>query len=134
MNSPAFPKDTAKDAAKDNSGAAAGSPPFPTTSEQPHGKLSASEAPPAAADMVDRLAQGAHATIDRVASQASPVAERLQRNLHGAEEKWHQGVDELRHTSEEWTKTLRCTVCEHPLAALGTAALLGLLIARLSSR
>lgn len=106
--------------------------PFPTGEEQQGNPSGAAESPPVANDVVGRIAQSAHSTIDRIASQAAPVADRLQQNLGGAGEKLHQRVDDVRQSGEEWMKSLRCTVRDHPLAAVGTAMLLGMLIVRLS--
>lgn len=85
-----------------------------------------------AADLVQRAAQGAHATIDRLASQAAPAAQHLQKSLEETGDMLHQRADQAREMGREWTESLRCSVREHPLAAVATALAVGLLVARLS--
>jgi hypothetical protein len=63
--------------------------------------------------IIQRVADGAHASIDR-----------LQRGVN-------QGVEQARETAGEWSASLRVTVREHPLAALGGAFVLGAVFARL---
>jgi ElaB/YqjD/DUF883 family membrane-anchored ribosome-binding protein len=81
-------------------------------------------------DLIGRIAQSAHETIDRLAETAAPHVNRLQESLSG--EALHQRADDAREWRDEWTESLRCTVRENPLAAVGVALAVGLLIARLS--
>jgi ElaB/YqjD/DUF883 family membrane-anchored ribosome-binding protein len=81
-------------------------------------------------DLIGRIAQSAHETIDRLAETAAPHVNRLQENLSG--DALHMRADEMRELRDEWTESLRCTVRENPLAAVGVALAVGLLIARLS--
>lgn len=81
-------------------------------------------------DLIGRIAQSAHQTIDRLAETAAPHVSRLQENLSG--DALHQRADQVREVGDEWTESLRCTVRENPLAAVGVALAVGLLIARLS--
>lgn len=83
-------------------------------------------------DLVNRVAQSAHATIDRLASQATPAVQHLQKSLEGANDGLHQRADAMRDMSTEWAEGLRESVRQHPLAAVGTALAIGLLIAKLS--
>lgn len=85
-----------------------------------------------AADVVNRVAQSAHATIDRLANQAGPAVQHLQKSLEDTGERLHLRADQARDLSNEWCESLRTSVREHPLAAVGTALAIGLLIARLS--
>ena len=86
-----------------------------------------------ASEMIERIAQSAHQTIDRLAEVAAPRVNRLQEGLSGAGDSLHMRVDRVRDVSGEWTESLRCTVRDNPLAAIGVALAVGVLIARLSS-
>jgi len=81
-------------------------------------------------DLIGRIAQSAHETIDRLAETAAPHVNRLQENLSG--DALQMRADEMRELRDEWTESLRCTVRENPLAAVGVALAVGVLIARLS--
>jgi ElaB/YqjD/DUF883 family membrane-anchored ribosome-binding protein len=81
-------------------------------------------------DLIGRIAQSAHETIDRLAETAAPHVSRLQENLSG--DALHVRADEMRELRDEWAESLRCTVRENPLAAVGVALAVGVLIARLS--
>lgn len=87
---------------------------------------------PTTNDLVNRVAQSAHATIDKLAEHAVPHVQRLQDGVEGASEMLHERADQVRDLGTEWTETLRTTVREHPLAAIGTAVAVGLLLARLT--
>jgi|GEM_PF-731919 len=86
----------------------------------------------AGVELVNRMAQSAHAAIDKLASQASPAVQHLQKSLEGTGEILHRRADQLRSTGDEWAESARSGVREHPLVAIGTAFALGLLIARLA--
>jgi ElaB/YqjD/DUF883 family membrane-anchored ribosome-binding protein len=86
----------------------------------------------AAADLVNRVADKAHATIDRLATTAAPKAQQLQKSLEDTNELLHDRAERLRMTGNEWCDSLRSNVREHPLMAVGTALAVGLLIARLT--
>lgn len=83
-------------------------------------------------ELMDRVVQGAHDTVDKLAEKARPQVERLQHTASSASESLHARADHARELGEEWAESLRSTVREHPLAAVGTALALGLIIARLS--
>ncbi|HEY6511495.1 MAG TPA: hypothetical protein VI032_05925 [Burkholderiaceae bacterium] len=83
-------------------------------------------------DLVGRFAQGAHQAIDRLAEGAAPHVNRLQESVAGAGDSLRMRADRARDVGDEWTESLRCTVREHPLASLGVALAVGLLIARVS--
>ena len=76
-------------------------------------------------DLLNRVVQGAHETIDRLAETAAPHLDRLQRNVDGAGVRLHERAD-------EWTDGLRTTVRANPVMAVATALALGMLIARLA--
>ncbi len=84
------------------------------------------------ADLVNRVAQTAHATIDRLANQATPAVQHLQKSLENTNDMLHQRADQARDMGSEWCESLRGSVRQHPLAAVGTALAVGLLIARLT--
>lgn len=83
-------------------------------------------------DLMSRVVQGAHQTIDRLAESAAPHVQRLSEGVSGTSERVHAQVDHLREVGDEWTESLRMTVREHPLAALGLALAAGMLIAKLT--
>ncbi|MEO8297567.1 MAG: hypothetical protein ABI574_07125 [Burkholderiales bacterium] len=108
-----------------------GETPFPRAQARPTGN-GASPGEAQNHELMNRVVQSAHQTIDRLAEKAGPHVERIQQGVTGANEKLHQQADQLGKLSSEWTESLRCTVRERPLAAVGTAVVLGLLIARLT--
>ncbi|MCW5659575.1 MAG: hypothetical protein KIT60_17890 [Burkholderiaceae bacterium] len=81
-------------------------------------------------DLIGRIAQSAHETIDRLAETAAPHVSRLQGSLSG--DALHQRADQVRELRDEWTESLRETVRENPLAAVGIALAVGVLVARLT--
>jgi ElaB/YqjD/DUF883 family membrane-anchored ribosome-binding protein len=83
-------------------------------------------------DLIGRIAQSAHRTIDQLAEGAAPRVNRLQESAAGAGESLQAAADRAREVTDEWTESLRCTVRESPLAALGVALAVGMLIARLA--
>ncbi|ALV06528.1 DUF883 family protein [Roseateles depolymerans] len=83
-------------------------------------------------ELVNRVAQSAHAAIDKLANQATPAVQHLQKSLEGTGELLHDRADKLRSAGDEWAESARSGVREHPLVAVGTAFALGLLIARLA--
>ena len=83
-------------------------------------------------DVLARVVQGAHDTIDRLAETAAPHVHRLQEGMGSTNELLHSRADQAREMSEEWAENLRCTVRENPLAAVATALAVGVLVARLT--
>jgi len=83
-------------------------------------------------DLISRIAQGAHQAIDRLAESAAPYLNPLQERVSGAGDDWQARADRAREVTDEWTESLRCTVRENPLASVGIALAVGMLIARLS--
>ncbi len=88
--------------------------------------------PASANDMVGRVAQGAHSTIDKIADRATPHVQRLQDGYHETEQLVHRNAEHAREKAHEWTDSLRGSVREHPLTAVATALAAGMLLARLS--
>jgi ElaB/YqjD/DUF883 family membrane-anchored ribosome-binding protein len=83
-------------------------------------------------ELLQRVVQGAHQTIDRLAERAAPHVQRLSTGVTDANDMLHTKTGEWREKGDEWTDTLRDTVRENPLAAVATALAVGMLIARLS--
>ena len=72
-------------------------------------------------DVLTRVVQGAHHTVDRLAETAAPQVQRMQDGLASALE-----------LGGELRESLRGTVRENPLLALGAALAAGLVIGRIS--
>jgi ElaB/YqjD/DUF883 family membrane-anchored ribosome-binding protein len=92
-----------------------------------------SGSPDAGNDVLNRVVQGAHETIDRLAESAAPHVHRLQDSVTGAADALQSRAGEAREIGSEWTDSLRSTVRENPLASVATALAIGLLLARLTS-
>lgn len=84
-------------------------------------------------DVLNRVVQGAHSTIDKLAETAAPHVQRLEQSVTSASDTLHARAGQAREVSDEWAESLRTTVRENPLAAVATALAVGLLIARLTS-
>jgi len=83
-------------------------------------------------DLLARVVQGAHQTIDRLADTAAPHVQKLQDGMSSAGDMVSERADQARDTGEAWAESLRVTVRENPLAAVATAVAVGLLIARVT--
>lgn len=81
---------------------------------------------------MQRVVEGAHATIDHLAESATPHVQRLESGLNTANEKMHRGVEQAREHADAWAENLRDTVRANPMGAVGCAFGLGWLIARLT--
>ena len=103
--------------------------PVPGTNGSSHASTAVGSA---TGDMLSRVVERAHATIDRLAESAAPHVHRLSESASSAGELLHNRADQARELGDEWTQSLRSTVREHPLAALATALALGVIIAKLS--
>jgi ElaB/YqjD/DUF883 family membrane-anchored ribosome-binding protein len=96
-------------------------------SSKPNG--TAQELPAAAqTPLLERVAQGAHGTIDRLVDLAAPHAQRLEAGVSSANESLHERADRLRELGADWTGSVRSTVRERPLAALAAALTAGVFI------
>ena len=87
---------------------------------------------PDANELVSRVAQGVHETVDRLADKAAPVAQKLESTVAHANEALHDQMHRAREVGDEWSESLRGTVREHPLASLMVALAAGVLISRLT--
>jgi ElaB/YqjD/DUF883 family membrane-anchored ribosome-binding protein len=83
--------------------------------------------------VVDRVAESAHRVVDQLAGKAGPAVERLRSTVTGAKDSMGQRMSDLTHTREEWMESARESVRQNPLAAVGLAAAVGYLLARLTS-
>lgn len=96
------------------------------------GTPSSTSGPQSSGDLMSRVVQGAHQTIDRLAGRAAPHVDRLEEKLVDADQVLHERADQLREAGQGYVRNLRESVRENPLAAVGAALVLGLLIARLT--
>ena len=96
------------------------------------GQLADEKTATPSADLMKRVVQGAHDTLDRLAETAAPQVQRLDEGLSEAGDALHAKAGQMRDTSEQWAESLRCTVRDHPLAAVAAALALGAVIARLT--
>jgi ElaB/YqjD/DUF883 family membrane-anchored ribosome-binding protein len=85
-------------------------------------------------DLMGRVVQGAHDTIDRLAETAEPHVLRIQEEVASAADAVHSRASQLRETGDEWAESLRSTVRDNPLAALAAALAVGMLVSRLTRR
>jgi ElaB/YqjD/DUF883 family membrane-anchored ribosome-binding protein len=83
-------------------------------------------------DVLSRVVQGAHSAIDKLADTVAPHVQRLEQGVGTTSESLHLRADHAREVGEEWAENLRSTVRENPLAAVGVALAVGLLVARLT--
>lgn len=82
--------------------------------------------------LADRMAQGAHHTIDRLVETATPHIERMEDAFSEATGHIKDQAQHAREKSDEWANDLRATVRRNPLSAVAAAAVLGALIARIT--
>jgi ElaB/YqjD/DUF883 family membrane-anchored ribosome-binding protein len=85
-------------------------------------------------ELFDRVVQGAHQAIDRLADSAAPHVHRLQQGMASASNALHERADQARDIGDEWAASLRTTVRGSPLTAVAAALAAGLLLARLIRR
>ena len=85
-----------------------------------------------APDLLQRVVNGAHDTIDRLAETAAPHVQRLQEGMSSAGDTLQQRSDQALEIGDEWAESLRTTVRDHPLAAVATAVAVGMLVARIT--
>jgi ElaB/YqjD/DUF883 family membrane-anchored ribosome-binding protein len=86
----------------------------------------------ARSELLGRVVQSAHSTIDRLADRAAPHVGKLEEGVHDAGDLLHQRADQMREIGDEWFDEVRASVREHPLAAVGIALAVGMLLARMS--
>jgi len=82
--------------------------------------------------LTDRMAQGAHHTIDRLAETAGPHIERMEGALAGVAGQVKSQARHAREKGDEWADDLRATVRRNPLTAVVASVAIGALIARIT--
>lgn len=82
--------------------------------------------------LTDRMAQGAHHTIDRLAETAAPHVQRLEDAVSGAGMQLKNQARQARETGDELADSLRNTVRRNPLTAVATALAIGAVISRIT--
>jgi ElaB/YqjD/DUF883 family membrane-anchored ribosome-binding protein len=111
--------------------------PFPTSDAPLSGEVGdmtgMSSSSAASSDTVNRVVQGAHQAVDRIAERAAPVVERLKSSMSGASDSMHTSVEQWNAMQEEWVETARTTVREHPIASLAAAVAAGVVLSKLLS-
>lgn len=88
----------------------------------------------AADGLLKNAVQGAHATLDRLADGAAPVAQQLGDGVSAVEETLQAKTNQLRGARDALAESVRNTVRRHPLATIAGAVTLGLVISRLPLR
>lgn len=83
-------------------------------------------------ELVSRVAQGLHDTVDRLANTAGPAVHKLEEGVSRASETVHGQAHRAHELGDQLTDSLRDTVREHPLASLMMALAAGMLLARIS--
>ena len=84
--------------------------------------------------LLGRIVDGAHQTIDKLAERAGPRVEQLEQSVQGANTALHQRAERARDVGDEWLESMRTSVREHPVAAVGVALAVGMLLARMTQR
>lgn len=79
----------------------------------------------------DRMADKAHETVERLAGKVQPTMDTLSEKASHAVDMVTQRADQIRNTSETALETTRSYVRENPIAAIGIAAIAGLLLGRM---
>jgi ElaB/YqjD/DUF883 family membrane-anchored ribosome-binding protein len=83
-------------------------------------------------ELLNRFVAGAHQAIDRFATQAGPKLERWNQGVQTAGTRLRERADKAGAMSEDFGETVRTTVRDRPLAAIGTAFAIGFLLAKLT--
>ncbi|HEY0878669.1 MAG TPA: hypothetical protein VGE10_09475 [Zeimonas sp.] len=79
----------------------------------------------------DRMADKAHQTVDRLSDKVQPTMDALSEKASQAVDAVSQRADQLRGSGEAALETTRNYVRENPIAAIGIAAVAGLLLGRM---
>ncbi|RIK96772.1 MAG: hypothetical protein DCC72_04285 [Burkholderiales bacterium] len=80
---------------------------------------------------VDRMADKAHDAVDRLSQKVQPTMDALSEKASQAVDAVSQTADQLRGSGEAALETTRNYVRENPIAAIGIAAVAGLLLGRM---
>ncbi|MDT3678576.1 MAG: hypothetical protein ROZ64_07050 [Burkholderiaceae bacterium] len=79
----------------------------------------------------DRIADKAHETVERLSQKVQPTMDALTEKASQAVDAVSQRADQLRGSGEAALETTRNYVRENPIAAIGIAAVAGLLLGRM---
>ncbi len=109
-----------------------GTPTNGGTSSSPTGSFPTADEMTRKADQgVDRLADKAHETVDRLSGKVQPAMNALSERASQAVDAVSQRADQWRDSGEAALETTRNYVRENPIAAIGIAAVAGLLLGRM---
>lgn len=108
------------------------SSPFPTAESAESAASSSQGGGTQPTELLNRFVSGAHQAIDRFASQAAPKLERWNQGVQTAGTRLRERADKAGAMSEDFGDTVRTTVRDRPLTAIGTAFAIGYLIAKLT--
>jgi len=84
--------------------------------------------------LLERAVQGAHETVDQLAEAVTPAVEHLTAAVEGAGDALNEKAIDAMALQREWAAALRDAVRDHPIAAVLTAAAVGVLVGKLVSR
>lgn len=94
--------------------------------------LGTGKAAQASVETLNRVVQGAHNAVDRLAESAAPKIRQLGETLTDAEIALRARADQLGRTRDAWAESLRGTVRSNPLTSIAAAFALGAVIARVT--
>jgi len=103
---------------------------FPTSTERSNGSTGAGPSTQGK-DLLQRVTDGAHGAVDRMAEKAGPAVHKVESTVSQAHETLHHGADKARAMGSDMTRTVRETVREHPLTVVLLAVAVGAVIARM---
>ena len=86
----------------------------------------------AADEFVNRVAGSLHDAVDQLAATAAPHVQELQDGIEEVEGQVREQAEQAKDWGQQCTEDLRSSVRQHPMIAIGTAFLVGLLLARLA--
>jgi len=84
--------------------------------------------------LLERAVQGAHETVDRLAESVAPTVDHLTSAVEDAGDALNAKAVDVMALQREWTAALRDAVRDHPIAAVLTAAAVGVLVSKMVSR
>ena len=92
-------------------------------------------------DTVDRMKQGARDAVEQVSEKAGPAMDKLKSGMESvkssvdeATERVKARAEDMGLMSEDWMRTLRTTVRDHPVASIAVAVAAGMLLSRMKDR
>lgn len=97
-------------------------------------RAAADKSAPPSGKLLGRIVDGAHQTIDKLAERAAPRVEQLEQTVQEANTALQQRAERARDVGDEWLESMRTSVREHPVAAVGVALAVGMLLARMTQR